>query len=287
MGGGERVVDIEVAQLGEFGDKRRIVLLFALVEAGVFQQQDFAVLYRRYRGRRGVADAISGKADRAAQQLGNGRSDRPQRIGRVRAALWPPEMREQNDLSALVRDFADRRQHALDPRGVGDLAVFHGNVEIDAKQDAFAANVGVVESAEVLDHGWKNLDAVKKTPDRPIKKVADIAIVGQTLAICDRRPSIPARRPSRPATFAFKSESLPAMSRTAGSNRNSAASIRSTLVSIRPTLVSRATTRCSSMESSGPPGPDDRMSFISASPLFFNLDRLSGFSEQSGAPLRS
>ena len=39
MRGGEGVVDVDVAELGEFGDEGRIVLLLALVEAGVLQQQ--------------------------------------------------------------------------------------------------------------------------------------------------------------------------------------------------------------------------------------------------------
>jgi len=40
----ERVVDPDIAELGEFGNERRIVLLFLFVEAGVFQAEDVAIL---------------------------------------------------------------------------------------------------------------------------------------------------------------------------------------------------------------------------------------------------
>ncbi len=97
-------------------------------------------------------------ADRAAERFGDAAATGLQRIGLVRPALRAAEMREQDDLAALVGDFADRRQHALDARGVADLAVLHGHVEIDAQQHAFAFDVRVVESAE-LAHGrapWRD-----------------------------------------------------------------------------------------------------------------------------------
>ena len=64
--GREGVVDVDVAELGEFGDERRIVLLLALVEAGVFQAEDVAVLHRSHGLGRGFADAVVGEGDRLA-----------------------------------------------------------------------------------------------------------------------------------------------------------------------------------------------------------------------------
>ena len=78
-----------------------------------------------------------------------------QRIGFVRAALRAAEMREQDDLAALVRDLLDRRRDALDARRVGDAAVLGRNVEVDAQQHALAGDVGVVEGAERLGHGQR------------------------------------------------------------------------------------------------------------------------------------
>ena len=58
MGGGESVIDIDVAELGEFVDMGRIVLLLALVEAGVLQQKHVAVLHLGDRVAGDVADAV-------------------------------------------------------------------------------------------------------------------------------------------------------------------------------------------------------------------------------------
>ena len=41
---------------------------------------------------------------------------------------------------------------AFQPRGVGDAAVFHGNVEVDAQQHALALYVDVIEGAECFYH---------------------------------------------------------------------------------------------------------------------------------------
>jgi hypothetical protein len=99
-----------------------------------------------------IADAIVGEADRLLHDLRELGGDRLQRVLGV-AALGPAEMREQDDLAALVRDFRDRRRHALEPRGVGNAAIVHGDVEIDAQQHALALDVDVVESAEGVCHG--------------------------------------------------------------------------------------------------------------------------------------
>ena len=44
--GREGVVDPDVAELGQFGDEGGIVLFFLLVEAGVLEAEDVAVLHR-------------------------------------------------------------------------------------------------------------------------------------------------------------------------------------------------------------------------------------------------
>ena len=134
VGGGEGVVDIDVAELGELGDKSRVVLLLALVEAGVFEQQDVAVLHcRRSRPRPSRRcsrrRSSTGRPRTSATAAATGRSE----LASSGPALGPAEMREQDDLAALVRDLLDRRRDALDPRRVGDVAVLHRHVEIDAQ----------------------------------------------------------------------------------------------------------------------------------------------------------
>ena len=73
--------------------------------------------------------------------------DRLQRILGV-ASLRPAEMREQDDLAALVGNFGDRRCDALEPGRVGDAAILHRHVEVDAQQHALALYVDVIEGAE-------------------------------------------------------------------------------------------------------------------------------------------
>ena len=133
MGGREGVVDIEVAELGEFGDEGRIVLLFALVEAGVLEQQNVAVLHRGDGVRGDLADAVGGEGDRtpesSATAAATGRSElassgpplgRPKWASRI---TLPP-------LSAISRIVGS---DALDAGRVGDPAVLHRHVEIDAQ----------------------------------------------------------------------------------------------------------------------------------------------------------
>ncbi len=142
------VVDPEVAELCQFGDKGRIVLFFLFMETGVFQAEDIAVLHRGDGLLRDVADAILGESDGLVDELRQCRRDRLQRFLGI-APLGPAEMREQDDLAALAGNFGDGGRDALEPRGVGDAAILHGNIEIDAQQHALALHVDVIEGAEV------------------------------------------------------------------------------------------------------------------------------------------
>ena len=147
MRGRERVVDPDVAELGQRGDEGRIVLFFAGMEAGVFETQNVAGLHGGDRALGRLADAVVGEFHRALDDARDLGGDRLERLFRV-APLRPAEMREQDDLAALVGDFGDRRRRALDAGGVGDDAVLHRHVEVDAHQDAFALHVDVVERAK-------------------------------------------------------------------------------------------------------------------------------------------
>ena len=57
-------------------------------------------------------------------------------------------MGQQDHLPALVGDLVDGRQDALDAGRIGDPAVLHRHVEIDAHEDALSLDVGLVEGAE-------------------------------------------------------------------------------------------------------------------------------------------
>ena len=135
--GGERVVDENIAERGEFLHEARLVLLFLLVEACILQAEDVAGLHRVDRGLGLLADASSAKATGRAESLGDRRRDRLERLVGI-DSLWPAEMSEQDHFAALVGDLGDGRRHALDARCVADLAVLHRHVEVDAQQHALA-----------------------------------------------------------------------------------------------------------------------------------------------------
>ena len=147
MRGRERVVDPDVAELGERRDEGWIVFFLARIEARVLQADDVALLHRRHRALSGLADAVVDEFHRPLEDMGDLSGHRLERLLRV-APLRAAEMREQDHLGALVGDLGDRVRHALDAGGVGDHAVLHRHVEIDAHQHAFALHVDVVEGAE-------------------------------------------------------------------------------------------------------------------------------------------
>ncbi len=71
MRGGEGVVDIEVAEVGEGGDKSRIVLFFLFVEAGVLETKDVAVLHRGDGLFGRFANAVFREGDRPLDDAGD------------------------------------------------------------------------------------------------------------------------------------------------------------------------------------------------------------------------
>ena len=152
MGGGEGVIDVDVAKLGELGDMGRIVLLLALVEPGVLEQEHIAVLHFGDRIGSRLADAVGAEGDRPLDDVGYRRGDGLQRIGFVRFALGTAEMGKKNDLAALAGDLLDSRRDAFDAGRIRYTAVFGRNVEVDAQENALAGNLGAVERAERVAH---------------------------------------------------------------------------------------------------------------------------------------
>ena len=77
------------------------------------------------------ADAVFGESHRPFDDARDFGGDGLQRMLRI-AALRPAEMRQQDHLAALVGELGDGRGDFLDAGGVGDLAVLHRHVEVDA-----------------------------------------------------------------------------------------------------------------------------------------------------------
>ena len=92
-----------------------------------------------------------------------GRHDFERVLG-IALALGSAEMAEQDHLAAGVGDFGDGVCGALDAGGVGDDAVFHRHVEVDAHQYAFALYVDVVEGAEVFHEAFNPSPSSFETP---------------------------------------------------------------------------------------------------------------------------
>jgi hypothetical protein len=56
-------------------------------------------------------------------------------------------MRRQDDPGVVLHRIADRPHRRLDTRGVADDAVLQRDVEVDANEDALAAEIEVVEQS--------------------------------------------------------------------------------------------------------------------------------------------
>ncbi len=110
MRGGESVVDVDVAELCQFGRESRIVLFFARVVAEVFQERDAARFQGVDDGLRFSADAVIGPADGLLQQRGERLQHRLQAHLGNALALGPVEVRQQHDFRACFRQQLDRRQ---------------------------------------------------------------------------------------------------------------------------------------------------------------------------------
>jgi hypothetical protein len=83
-----------------------------------------------------------------AQQLGQPRGDGRERELRL-AVLGPPEVGGQEEPRAAAAQLLQGRQRGADPRVVGDRAVLQRHVEVDADEDAPAAEVAeVVEGSQ-------------------------------------------------------------------------------------------------------------------------------------------
>src|SRR6185437_4204106 len=146
VGGAERVHDEDLAKVGHPAGERRVVLLLALVEAHVLTE---------HRGAGLAIDALEPVAPQRhglAEQLREPRRDGFQRQRLIGLALLrPAQVREDEDLGALLERVADRRQRRADPRIAGDDAILDRDVEILADQDPLAAQVHVRHAQDLHD----------------------------------------------------------------------------------------------------------------------------------------
>ncbi|MNE60523.1 hypothetical protein D3C80_1556720 [compost metagenome] len=102
VSGGEGVVHIDIAIGGQRFDKSGIVLFFLLVEAGIFEEQDVAIVHFRHRIGCRRANAIGREGNGVIQHFLDGGYDLGKRHVGHRLALRAAEMGKQNDFRTLA-----------------------------------------------------------------------------------------------------------------------------------------------------------------------------------------
>ena len=137
MRGGEGVVDIDVAELRELLRRKPDRSFLLLCGSGCSPDREC----RRPSSHRRLSSATSpmqssAKATGRLEDVRRARARPVSAIPSDRGLSGRPKCDEQDHLAALVGDFGDGRRDALDAGRVGDLAVFHRHVEIDAHENA-------------------------------------------------------------------------------------------------------------------------------------------------------
>ena len=151
--GAERVVDVDVAQLGQVRGERRIVRFLAGVEAQVLDQHHPAGLEGLRPAQRLEAGDLGRQRDSDAEQLAQAHRDRRERTLWIDLALRPTEVGAAHDLRATLSQVFDGRKRRGDAQVVLDAAVAQRNVEVGAQQHACAPRHGEIpELRNRIDH---------------------------------------------------------------------------------------------------------------------------------------
>ncbi len=145
----EGVVDINLAETGQGLSEGRIVFLFLSMEPDVLEQSYFAFRHPGNEVFGFLADAIGAKKDRLSNQLLKSGCHRPKRIFFDRLALWPAEMRHQNNFRAMLAQIVDRGQAFANSRIIGHylvaLALLQRHIEVHPHKDAFPFHIDLVQ----------------------------------------------------------------------------------------------------------------------------------------------
>ena len=149
VGAAEGVVDVDVAEAGELFGEGGIVGLFFGMEAEVFEQEGLAGL--EITGELGgdLADAVGGEGDvfvlvdDVVEEQAEAVDDGAEAHGVDGLALGTAEMGGEDDLGFVAEGVLDGGDGLADAGVVGDGAVFEGDVEVDADEDALVGEVEV------------------------------------------------------------------------------------------------------------------------------------------------
>src|SRR5439155_22717936 len=102
----ESVIDKNVPESRQLRHEIRLLARLSRMTASVLQAQDVARFHGLDRGRGSFADAVVGERDGPLENVGDRRCNGLQGLRGV-APLGTPEMGEQDNLSAFVRDLTD------------------------------------------------------------------------------------------------------------------------------------------------------------------------------------
>src|ERR1043165_8856750 len=160
----ERVIYIKtVAQRSELFREPIVVLFFFRVKTKVLEQQDVAVLHLLRHLLNFISDAVMRKFNRRSSHGGpdwaggdNFRRVRREQFAKLRVdrgetvlidapAFRTSQMRRKDHAGPMFCRVIDGRKRRANARIVVDLAVFNGNVEIDANEDAFAGKIKIAD----------------------------------------------------------------------------------------------------------------------------------------------
>ena len=147
VGAAEGVVDVDVAETGEFFGEGGVVGLFFGVEAEVFEQEGLAGFEVGGHLAGDGADAVGGEGDvlvvaedvveEAAKVIDEG----AEAHGVDGFALGAAEVRAEDDLGLVAEGVLDGGEGLADAGVVGDDAVLEGDVEVDADEDALVGEI--------------------------------------------------------------------------------------------------------------------------------------------------
>ena len=154
MHGAEGVGHIDVRHLRQLLSEVGAVLLLALVEAEILEQQDLARLQGRGLGLGVLSDDVLSKNDIHAQQLGKSLGHGSQAQALLPLALGLAQVGAGDDGSAVLKQILNGRQSGYDTLVARDLAglLVLGDVEIAAQEHFLALRIKIHDRLFVVVH---------------------------------------------------------------------------------------------------------------------------------------
>src|SRR5450631_42519 len=150
--GAEGVVHVHVALRGKLTHEGFVVLLFLVMKAQVFEQDQLTGAQIADHLLGGVPDAIIGQENVLPEQLAQAERGGLQTEGGVVFALRSPEMGAEDHARAGGDRFLDRRQRSDDALVVRDRSrLVQRHVEIDANEHALIVEPKVVNRADAVE----------------------------------------------------------------------------------------------------------------------------------------